>query len=145
MIRDRVTRDRVLVGLHGLTGFAAIAALIVVLLQGSRLSSVDHHIREVHEQIVTLRLPPGVHARVLRTITRKGVVPGSPEVKAKVKVPAPGGRPAPARRRRRDHAPQARSIPHAEDPSGSTPTLGRCLLLLLTGMSARTCANAGAD
>lgn len=94
------TRERILTGFTGLTAIAAVGALIAVLLQAPKFADVERHIHEVKEEVVTLRLPPGVHARVLTVRRRKGVMPGSPEVKAHVRVPTPGGRPAPARRRR---------------------------------------------
>jgi hypothetical protein len=82
-----VTHHRLIV-LNGATSIVAIAALIVVLSLAPRFSSIERQSREVRREIVTLtlKLPPGVHARI-----RKEVVPVPP-----VHVPLPAVRPAPA-------------------------------------------------
>lgn len=87
---------------NGLTALAAIGALVFVVLQRPQLQNVERGIHEVREQIVTLRLPPGVHAHVV-TITRKGVMPGTPGHAHEPRAHVPGGRSAPAGRRRRTH------------------------------------------
>jgi hypothetical protein len=83
---------RLIIALQGVAATAAIAALIVVLLQAPELSNVNRHLREVKEEVVTLHLPHGVHAT---TTTRKEVMPGPPG-----RTHNPGGKPTPARRRR---------------------------------------------
>lgn len=89
-----MTRQRLLVALNGATALAAIAALTTVLTLAPRFSSIERHVREVHQVIVTLKLPRGVHAQCMQlacSIIGKEVMPGPPG-----HPHAPGGKPAPA-------------------------------------------------